>query len=330
MTSPKQLVECVINISEGRDAAVLATITATIDEHPGCALLHRDVGHAAHRAVFTFAGQIEAVFSVAYLVYKASAELIDMRHHQGTHPRMGAVDVCPFVPIAGVTMKEVVARTRVLAKRLGEELDLPVYLYDSSATAGHRRNLADVRRGEYEGLARKITDPDWRPDYGPIHNERFGATALGARPFLIAWNINLSPTTTLAVAKRVARQLRASGYRGTPGLFPGLKAIGWHLADLGRCQISCNVVAPDTTDLGRVYLTAVNLVAELGGTVTGSELIGLIPEKHLRGAGKAFCFTDDPEEELRAAIDILGLADLRPFDLNERVLDRTLVTKLGT
>lgn len=321
---PAPLIECIVNVSEGRDAAVLAEFSVAIAGVEGCHLLHVDSGAGAHRTVFTFAGTVEAVFNAAERVYAIADQHIDMRQHHGEHPRIGAVDVCPFVPIAGITLADLVARTQVLGKDIGARFQLPVFMYEASASAPHRKNLADIRRGEYEGLAEKTTLPHWQPDYGPPHNERLGATVIGARTFLIAWNINLAPEATVAQAKQLARTLRGSGFKGKPGLFPGLKAIGWHIPEFGRCQISCNVVDADNTDLARVYLTAVNLADQLGVKVTGSELIGLIPEKHLRRAGKSFCFGGDREEELDAAVAVLGLADLASFDWRERVLEEVL------
>ncbi|MEM9527898.1 MAG: glutamate formimidoyltransferase, partial [Bacteroidota bacterium] len=315
------LIECIVNVSEGRDAAVLADFAAAINSVPSCKLLHQDTGAGAHRTVFTFAGPPTAVFTAAKAIYKVALDKIDMRQHQGEHPRVGAVDVCPFVPIKGITMEEIVARTQVLGEELGAKFGVPVYLYEASATADYRRNLATIRKGEYEGLAAKVQDPAWHPDYGPLLNEYFGATVLGARPFLIAWNINLAQGVSLTVAKKLAAKLRGSGTKGQPGLFPGLKAIGWHIPEFGRCQISCNVVDADQTDLAKVYLTAVHLAAALGAKVTGSELIGLVPERYLRRASKAFCFSGDRTEELDTAVTVLGLADLEPFDWRERVLE---------
>lgn len=321
---PKPLIECIVNVSEGKDASVLAEFAAAITKVAGCKLLHQDTGAGAHRTVFTFAGAPEAVFTAAERIYKVALENIDMRQHQGEHPRIGAVDVCPFVPISDITMEAVVARTQVLGKVLGAKYGVPVYLYEESAAADYRRNLASIRKGEYEGLADKVKDPAWQPDFGPKQNERFGATVLGARQFLIAWNINLAPDVPLAVAKQLAAKLRGSGIKGQPGLFPGLKAIGWHIPEFGRCQISCNVVDAEKTNLAKVYLTAIHLAAELGSKVTGSELIGLVPERYLRRAGKAFCFSGDREEELAAAVTVLGLEDLEAFDWRERVLEEVV------
>lgn len=314
------LIECIVNVSEGRDAATLAALAAAITEVPDCQLLHQDTGAGAHRTVFTFMGSPDAVFTAAYRIYKVAAKNIDMRLHQGEHPRIGAVDVCPFVPLRGITMEELVARTQVLGKDLGEKLGIPVFLYEQSASAPHRKNLARIRKGEYEGLAARADHPDWQPDFGPALSPAFGATVLGARPFLIAWNINLAEGVPLKTAKDLAAKLRGSGRAGTPGLFPGLKAIGWHIPEFNRCQISCNVVDAEKTDLAKVYLTAVNLADQVGAKVTGSELIGLIPEPYLRKAGKAFTFSGDREEELATAVAVLGLDDLTAFDWRERVL----------
>jgi len=324
MPNASPLVECIVNVSEGRNDATLAALAAAISGVPGCKLLHQDAGAGANRTVFTFAGTPDAVFAAAYKVYAVAVERIDMRAHHGEHPRIGAVDVCPFVPISGVGMEELVARTRVLGEELGAKLGVPVFLYERSATAPHRQNLAAVRRGEYEGLPARGKDPGWQPDYGPALNPGFGATVLGARPFLIAWNINLAPEVPLDVAKNLAAKLRGSGRNGRPGLFSGLKAIGWRIPEFNRCQISCNVVDADATDLAKVYLTAVSLADSPGARVTGSELIGLIPERYLRRAGKTFCFTGGREAELEAAVAVLGLDDLGAFDWRERVLEEVM------
>lgn len=321
---PTPLIECIVNVSEGRDASVLQSFSDAITAVPDCQLLHTDTGAGAHRTVFTFAGPPDAVFKAAERVYETAEEYIDMRKHQGEHPRIGAVDVCPFVPIRDITLADLVARTQVLGEVVGRRFHTPVFLYEASASAPHRKNLADIRRGEYEGLPAKTALPAWQPDFGPPHNDRLGATVIGARPFLIAWNINLAPGATVTQAKQLARRLRGSGYRGEPGLFPGLKAIGWHIPEFNRCQISCNIVDPDNTDLARVYLTAVNLAETAGVRITGSELIGLIPEKYLRKAGKSFSFSGDRAEELDAAVTVLGLDDLKPFDWRERVLEEAI------
>ena len=322
MPAPDPLVECVVNVSEGRDLATLDAMATAVAAVPHCRLLHRDIGAGAHRTVFTFAGPPEAVFAAAFAVYEEADRRIDMRRHRGTHPRSGAVDVCPFVPVSGISLDEVATGAQEVARRVAERFSLPVYLYAASASSPGRSNLADIRRGEFEGLAAKMNDPAWVPDFGPAEpHPRLGATVIGARPYLIAWNINLATGATLAQARELAGRLRGSGKQGRSGLFPGLKAIGWHIEEYGRCQISCNVVDPDRVNLARVYLTATNLATGMGIEVTGSELIGLIPGTYLRAAAKDFCFDCSPEEAYETAVTVLGLDDLRPFNWPERVLE---------
>ena len=322
MPAADPVIECVVNVSEGRKPATLEAFTLAIERVRGCYLLHRDVGAGAHRTVFTFAGAPEAVYEAAFSVYGVADKRIDMRRHRGEHPRIGAVDVCPFVPVAGITLEEVAAGAQEMGRRVAESFQLPVYLYAGSARTPDRFNLADVRRGEYEGLPQKLADPAWQPDYGPsVPHPRLGATVIGARPFLVAWNINLSPDATLEHARHLAARLRGSGSRGRQGLFPGLKAIGWYIEEYGRCQISCNVVDPATVPLARVYLTAMNLAADMGVAVTGSELIGLVPAPYLRAAAKGFCFDGSEAEEMDTAVAVLGLNDLAPFNWRERTLE---------
>lgn len=321
--TPTPLLECIVNVSEGRNDTTLDSLSAAIDSVPDGYLLHRDVGRGAHRTVFTFAGPPEAVFEAAYQVYRVAAERIDMRVHGGTHPRSGAVDVCPFVPISGVTQEEALAGTQVLAHRVAHDFGLPVYLYANSALNPDRRSLTDVRRGQFEGLSDKLALAEWAPDYGPgTPHPTLGITVMGVRPFLIAWNINLSEPATLGQARQLAARLRGSGSSGQPGLFPGLKAIGWYIEEYGRCQVSCNVVDADKTSLTRVYLTATELARSAGIRVTGSELIGLTPSLHLRAAARDFCFGEMTEEEVMdTAVSVLGLADLAPFNWRARVLE---------
>ncbi|WP_420459286.1 glutamate formimidoyltransferase [Neolewinella sp.] len=322
---PTPLLECVVNVSEGRDPRVLGAFREAIESVPDCYLLHQDTGHGAHRTVFTFAGVPEAVFAAAEAVYAVADQYIDMQQHRGTHPRSGAVDVCPFIPISGVTEQDIRARTQVLAQRVAERFHLPVYLYASSAQSSPRQNLANIRRGEYEGLTEKLGDTEWQPDFGPAQpHPRLGITVVGVRPFLIAWNINLHPTATLAQARQVAGRLRGSGVAGRQGLFFGLKAIGWRIKEYGRCQISCNVVDPERVALAQVYFTATALARELGTSVTGSELIGLLPAGHLRAAARGFCWTTDYIEEMETAVMVLGLNELGPFNWRDRVLEEVL------
>ena len=324
MPEPPRL-ECVVNVSEGRDVRVLGAFREAIKGTPDCYLLHQDTGHGAHRTVFTFAGTPEAVFAAAEEVYAVADRYLNMQNHQGTHPRSGAVDVCPFIPISGLTEQDIRAGTQVLARRVAERFQLPVYLYARSAQSAAREHLADIRRGQYEGLADKLQEPDWQPDFGPAQpHPRLGITVMGVRPFLIAWNINLHPGATLAQARQLAGRLRGSGRSGRKGLFPGLKAIGWRIAEYGRCQVSCNVVDPNRVALAQVYFTATALARELGTSVTGSELIGLLPARHLRAAARGFCWSTDHEEEMDMAVMVLGLSDLGPFNWRDRVLEEVL------
>ncbi|MEM9835378.1 MAG: glutamate formimidoyltransferase [Bacteroidota bacterium] len=318
-------VECVVNVSEGRRPEVITAMANAIRAEAQVQLLHQDVGEGANRTVFTFVGTPAGVEDAAYRLYLLASHYIDMRLHYGEHPRMGAIDVCPFIPINGCSIADCVALAHRLAKRVWDDLGVPVYLYEAAATAPHRKNLAHVRRGEYEGLAQKHRHPAWRVDYGNEGwNPRSGTTIIGARPFLIAWNINLA-TTEVSIAKKLAGKIRESGHRQTlpngkktrqPGLFPGLKAIGWFIEEYGRCQISTNVVDPDRVNLLTVYQRCERLATELGTRVTGSELIGLIPRKYLLAASVDGTYD--------SAIQQLGLDDLTSFNPNERVLEEVM------
>lgn len=324
------IVECVANVSEGRQAAIILFLAEAIVRVPGVRLLHQDVGAGANRSVFTFAGPAEAVLEAAFCLFKAAEQTIDMRQHQGAHPRLGAVDVCPFVPIRGCDLAFCAVLARRLGQRVSDELGIPVYLYEAAATASHRRNLAAVRRGEYEGLSDKIQQAKWQPDFGPAaFHPSFGAAIIGARPFLIAWNIDLA-TQEITIAKKLAASLRESGQWvlksgqkiRTPGLFPGLKAIGWHIEEYGQCQVSTNVVDPDRVNLWAVYQACQRLASEQGVALMGSELIGLIPSRYLLAAA------DPGLEEAAAyqqAIQRLGLAHRAPFLVEERVLELLLI-----
>lgn len=320
------IVECVANVSEGRQAAILSSLSAAITAVPGVRLLHQDVGWGAHRTVFTFAGLAKAVLEAAFRLFCAAQQAIDMQQHRGTHPRMGAVDVCPFVPVQGCDLAFCADLARQLGQRVGEELGIPVYLYEAAATASHRRNLAAVRKGEYEGLANKIQQPQWQPDFGPAtFHPRFGAAIIGARPFLIAWNIDLA-TQEVAIAQQLAASLRESGrweLRSeekihVPGLFPGLKAIGWYIEEYGHCQVSTNVVDPERVNLWAVHQACQDLATAAGTAVTGSELIGLIPSRYLLAAADAAL---EEQAAYAQAIERLGLAHRAPFLVEERVLE---------
>jgi len=336
------ILECVANFSEGRNHQTLRSIAESINSVVGVKLLHLDVGFDANRTVMTFAGPPAAVVEAAFQAIRTAAEQIDMRAHHGAHPRIGATDVCPLVPVSGITMTEAVDWSLHLGKRVGEELGIPVYLYESSATYPHRTNLAAIRTGENEGLAKKMQDPDWQPDFGPsTFQPAVGATVIGARKFLIAYNVNLA-TADIAIAKRIAERVRESGYLqiaddGQKHRFAGrckaVKAIGWFMPEYGIAQVSMNIVDMDVTPVHEAFVACQMLAEEMGTRVTGSELIGLAPEQVFLAAGQFFLQqkytgealpTFSKNELLELAVQSLGLADLAPFDIQERVLEYRL------
>jgi glutamate formiminotransferase/formiminotetrahydrofolate cyclodeaminase len=299
------IIECVPNFSEGRDMNTIKQITDEIERVEGVQLLDVDPGKATNRTVVTFVGNPHAVVEAAFRAIKKAGELIDMCKHKGEHPRMGATDVCPLIPISGITMEETVEFAKMLAKKVGEKTDIPVYLYEYAASADYRRNLADIRQGEYEGLSAKILKPEWKPDYGKaVFNERCGATVIGARDFLVAYNINLNTTSTRR-ANAVAFDIREKGRikkdeKGKdmkdangepiwqPGLLKNVKAIGWYIEEYGIAQISINLTNINITPVHVAFDTAVDCAAKRGMRVTGSELVGLIPLNAMLEAGKYF------------------------------------------
>jgi glutamate formiminotransferase/formiminotetrahydrofolate cyclodeaminase len=338
------LAECVPNFSEGRDRAVIDAIARAISGASGVRLLDVDAGADTNRTVFTFVGAPAAVAEAAFRGASAASELIDMTRHQGAHPRMGALDVCPIVPVSGVTMDQCVEVARALGRRLGEALSLPVYFYEHAATRPERRNLADIRAGEYEGLAQKLADPAWAPDAGPARfNARLGATVVGAREFLIAYNVNLN-TRDQKLANEVALNIREAGRlkrdaQGqvltdadgrelrVPGRLKAVKAIGWTIEQYRQAQVSVNLLSFRTTPLHVVYETTREEAAKLGLVVTGSELVGLTPLDPLLEAGRYYLrrqnrSTGLPERELvEVAIQSMGLAQLAPFDPEKRIIE---------
>jgi len=406
---PSPLVECVPNFSEGRDRETIRSIVAAIESVSEASLLHIDAGRDANRTVVTFLGPPEAVAEAAFRAIAKAADLIDMRLHIGTHPRLGGTDVCPFVPLEGITLGECAEIARHVGRRVGDELGISVYFYEAAASAPWRSNLADIRRGEYEGLAEKMKDPRWRPDCGPARfNPRSGATVIGAREFLIAFNITLN-TPSLEAAEDIAFELRergrvarrpadspfysageplvysenhypcgncefvgrsladterhcasAHGYdlaallaatggdapicsqakRGLTdspasvvgrkvrraGMFRCCKAIGWHVAEYGRSQVSLNLTNFRVTPPHLVYEAAKQLAAQRGLEVTGSELVGMIPYEAMIASGRYYLarrgLSPDapPAEVLAAAVEAMHLDDLRPFDIRNKVL----------
>jgi len=344
---PDRLIECVPNFSEGRDPAVIEAIAQAIRGVDGVKLLGVDPGRATNRTVYTFVGTPEAVVEAAFRAAKTGQGLIDMSRHQGEHPRMGFLDVCPLIPIAGVTMEETAEWARTLGKRLADELGLTVYLYENAAATPERRNLADIRAGEYEGLPKKLKDPAWKPDFGPAQfNERSGATVVGARDFLIAYNINLNTTSTRR-ANAIAFDVRERGRvkrigdpltgevekdaEGNPVYEPGtlksVKAIGWFIEEYGIAQISMNLTNILETPVHLAFDEVCEKANERGIRVTGSELVGLIPLNSMLEAGRYFLRKQkrstgvSDAELIKIAVRSLGLNELGPFDPNERIIE---------
>ncbi len=349
----KQLIECVPNFSEGRDMAVIRQITDRVESVEGVKLLDVDPGKATNRTVVTFVGEPEAVLEAAFQAVKKASEVIDMRTHKGEHPRFGATDVCPLVPIRNITMEEVAELARSLAERIGNELGIPVYCYENAAFTEERRNLANNRAGEYEGLPEKLKNPHWKPDFGPAEfNEQVavtGATAVGARDFLVAYNVNLNTTSTRR-ANAIAFDIREKGRpmrEGNPitgkikkdengnevwipGALKACKAIGWYIEEYGIAQISINLTNISITPVHLAFEEASKKAQERGLRVTGSELVGLIPLKAMLDAGKYFLRKQQrsvgvSEQELvKIAVKSLGLDDLKPFNPKEKIIEYLL------
>ncbi|MFN8650955.1 MAG: glutamate formimidoyltransferase [Gemmatimonadales bacterium] len=345
-----RLIECVPNFSEGRDPDLIRRITDQVAGVEGAALLHVDRGVATNRTVVTFAGAPEPVLEAAFRAIKTAAELIDMRGHTGEHPRMGATDVCPLIPLAGITLEETAELSRRLAERVGRELGIPVYLYEAAQANPARKNLSVIRAGEYEGFAEKMKRPEWKPDFGPAtFNAKSGATVIGARDFLIAYNVNLNTTSTRR-ANAIAFDVREVGRpkregnpitgkvvtdaAGNPVMIPGtlkaVKAIGWYIAEYGIAQVSMNLVDIRTTPLHVAFDEVCRKAEARGVRVTGSELVGLIPLSALLDAGRYFLrkqqrSTGVSEAELiKIAVKTLGLDELAPFKPEERIIEYQL------
>ncbi|MCB9166598.1 MAG: glutamate formimidoyltransferase [Flavobacteriales bacterium] len=348
-----RLIECVPNISEGRDRAKIESIASVVGTVEGVRLLDIDPGKATNRTVITFVGPPEAVVEAAFLLVKKAQELIDMRNHGGAHPRFGATDVCPLVPVSGITLEEVVPYARALGERIGKELGIPVYLYEQAAMEDKRRNLANNRSGEYEGLAKKLKDPAWKPDHGPAEfNEpvaRSGATAVGARNFLVAYNVNLNTTSTRR-ANAIAFDIREAGRvqregdpltgkvvtdaSGEPIKIPGrlkaVKGIGWYIEEYGIAQLSLNLTDITVTPVHVAFDEACKSAEERGIRVTGSELVGLIPKQALLDAADFYLRRQQrslgisEHEKIKIAVKSLGLDDLAPFDPEKKVIELML------
>lgn len=346
------IVECVPNISEGRNRAVIDAIANTVTQFEGCALLDVDPGAATNRTVITFVGPPERIVDAAFALIAKAAELIDMRHHHGEHPRFGATDVCPFVPISGVTMEECAALARELGAKVGEELGVPVYLYENAASAPERRNLSNVRSGEYEGLEKKLADPRWKPDFGPASfRPKFGAVAIGAREFLVACNVNVNTRDKRLpheIALRVREQGRAKrdenweivrDAHGKPVQEPGrlkhVKGIGWYIDEFDTAQVSMNLTNYRETPVHAVFDACCEEAEALGLRVTGSEIVGLVPLDAMLAAGRHYLRRMNksagvPEAELvETAIRSLGLRDVTKFDPREKIIEYRLREEVG-
>ncbi len=342
-----QIIECVPNISEGRNPEVIKQITDVVETVKGAKLLDVDPGAATNRTVITIVGEPQSVIVSAFELIKKASELIDMSQHTGEHPRMGATDVCPLIPISGISMEETAQWAVKLAKRVGEELNIPIYLYENAAQKADRKNLATVRAGEYEGLKDKFKDPNWKPDYGPASfNAKAGATAIGARDFLIAYNVNLN-TTSVRRANSIAFDLRENGRikregnklngkpimdangepERVPGLLKSVKAIGWFIEEYGVAQISMNLNDIKVTPMHVAFDKTVERAAARGMRVTGSELVGLVPLKAMLDAGDYFLKKQerslgiDDAEKIKIAIKSMGLDELGTFDPKKKIIE---------
>ena len=344
------IIECVPNFSEGRDPLIIQLITNEIETVEGVRLLNVDLGKATNRTVVTFVGSPAAVIEAAFLAIRKAGELIDMRRHSGEHPRMGATDVCPLIPISGITMAETAQWARKLAERVGNELAIPVYLYEAAQKDKKRNNLSVIRAGEYEGFQEKIKNPEWKPDFGPaFFDEKRGATVIGARDFLVAYNVNLN-TTSVRRANSVAFDVREAGRKkragdpvygeiikddlGQPVMIPGslksVKAIGWFIKEYGVAQISMNLTNINITPLHIAFDEVCRKAEARGLRVTGSELVGLIPLQSLIEAGKYFLKKQQrsagvsEKELIRMAILTMGLNELTAFKPEERIIEYLL------
>jgi glutamate formiminotransferase/formiminotetrahydrofolate cyclodeaminase len=344
------LIECVPNFSEGVDLGIIKQITDQIELVDGVMLLDVDPGKATNRTVVTFVGQPDAVIEAAYLAIKKAAELIDMSKHKGEHPRMGATDVCPLIPVSGITMEETILYAQKLGKRVGEELEIPVYLYESAQPNKLRNNLSVIRAGEYEGFFDKIKLPEWKPDFGPAKfNAKCGATVIGARDFLIAYNVNLN-TKSVRLANSVAFDVREAGrvkregdkVTGKvlkdadgndiriPGTLKAVKAIGWFIEEYNVAQISMNLTNYKTTSVHQAFDEVCRSAQSRGLRVTGSELVGLIPLSAMLDAGKHYLQKQNrsigvsEQELIHIAVKSLGLDELAPFDPEKKIIEYKL------
>src|SRR3954471_22290729 len=351
----QKIIECVPNFSEGRDLEVIRQITAAIESVEGVSLLNVDPGASTNRTVVTFAGSPEAAVEAAFRGIQKAAQLIDMRKHTGAHPRMGATDVCPFIPVSNVSWEEAIECAKKLGKRVGEELKIPVYLYEKAASDPARSNLSIIRAGEYEGFFEKIKQAQWKPDFGPaVFNERSGATVIGAREFLVAYNANLN-TKAIRRATSVAYDVRENGRVKTedgtpsgkplldakgepmrvPGMLKHVKAIGWYVEEYGIAQVSMNLTNIEETPLHAAFDACAESAAKRGLRATGSEVVGLLPKKSMIDAGRYFLRKQkwsegaSEEELIDIAIRSMGLNELKPFDPKEKIIELKMEATAG-
>src|SRR6059058_2112218 len=342
-----KLIECVPNFSEGRDLSVIRQITDAVESVDGVSLLDVDPGASTNRTVVTFVGDPDSAVEAAFRAIQKAAEVIDMRKHKGAHPRMGATDVCPFVAVSNVSWEEAIACAHQLARRVGDELNIPVYLYERAAKDKARSNLSVIRAGEYEGFFEKIKDPVWKPDFGPVvFNEKSGATVIGARDFLVAYNVNLN-TKAVRRANSVAFDVREQGRiktedgtpsgkpvldaKGRPAHIPGIlkhvKAIGWFVEEYGIAQVSMNLTNIEETPLHAAFDACAEAASKRGLRATGSEIVGMVPKKCLVDAGRYFLRKQkwsegaSEKELIDIAIRSMGLSELKPFDPKEKVIE---------
>ncbi len=324
-----KIVECVPNFSEGRDRAVIDALAEGIRRTPGCSLLDADAGASTNRTVITFVGSPEAVVEGALAAARVAQQRIDMRQHKGEHPRLGALDVCPFVPVSGVTMEECVACAREFGRRAAEDLGIPVFLYEAASQQGHRKSLKQIREGGYEGLAERLREPQWKPDFGAARFvPEWGATVTGARGFLIAYNVNILGTKEQA--HRIALNLREQGRGpGEPGRLKAVKAIGWWVEEYGLAQVSMNLDDYSVTPPHAAFEACVEEAAKLKLGVAGSELVGLVPGAALLAAAEHYMareqlFVIDEGQKIRLAVERLGLSSIAPFVPARRVIEQMI------
>src|SRR5947207_2783084 len=342
----QNVIECVPNFSEGRDPDIIRQITDAIASVDGVSLLDVDPGATTNRTVVTFVGSLEAAVEAAFRGIKKAAEVIDMRKHKGAHPRMGATDVCPFIPVSNVSWEEAIECATKLGKRVGDDLGIPVYLYEKAAKDKSRSNLAVIRVDDYEGFAEKIRKPEWKPDFGPAKIDKAGATVIGAREFLVAYNVNLN-TKSVRRANSVAFDVREQGRFRTedgtptgkkvldskgkpvrvPGMLKHVKAIGWFVKEYGIAQVSMNLTNIEETPLHVAFDACVESAIKRGLRVTGSEIVGMVPKKCLTDAGRYFLRKQkwsegaSEEELIDIAVKSMGLSELKPFDPKEKVIE---------